>query len=177
MQTFIDRLCRGLEYLIAAALAAMVVLVFGNVVMRYLFNSGIMVSEELSRWLFLWGTFLGAVVALHDRAHLGVDLVLDKLPAGARRACLVLAHVLMLAIVVMLFRGAWEQVKINWDVTAPTTGWSMAIVHASAAVFAVLAALILSNDLVRMLRGREVPGAAPHGPDAAGAQDFINKTA
>jgi TRAP-type C4-dicarboxylate transport system permease small subunit len=177
MQTFIDRLCRGLEYLIAAALAAMVVLVFGNVVMRYLFNSGIMVSEELSRWLFLWGTFLGAVVALHDRAHLGVDLVLDKLPAGARRACLVLAHVMMLAIVVMLFRGAWEQVKINWDVTAPTTGWSMAIVHASAAVFAVLAALILSNDLVRMLRGREVPGAAPHGPDAAGAQDFINKTA
>lgn len=175
MQTFIDRLCRGLEYLIAAALAAMVVLVFGNVVMRYLFNSGIMVSEELSRWLFLWGTFLGAVVALHERAHLGMDLVLDKLPAAARRGCLVLAHLGMLAIVIMLFRGAWEQVKINWDVTAPTTGWSMAIVHASAAVFALLAVLVLVNDLLRLLRGREAP--AHHDPEVAAAQDFINKTA
>jgi hypothetical protein len=45
---------------IAACLAAMVVLVFGNVVLRYGFNSGIAVSEELSRWLFVWLTFMGA---------------------------------------------------------------------------------------------------------------------
>jgi hypothetical protein len=44
----------------------MVVMVFGNVVLRYAFNSGITVSEELSRWLFVWMTFMGAVVALKD---------------------------------------------------------------------------------------------------------------
>ena len=32
-------------------LAAMVVMVFGNVVLRYLFDTGIDVSEELSRYL------------------------------------------------------------------------------------------------------------------------------
>lgn len=64
MTWVIDRLCRALEFLIAAGLAVMVVLVFGNVVLRYGFNSGITVSEEVSRWLFIWGTFLGAVVAL-----------------------------------------------------------------------------------------------------------------
>lgn len=37
----------------------MVVLVFTNVVLRYALNSGIAVSEELSRWLFVWLTFLG----------------------------------------------------------------------------------------------------------------------
>ena len=42
----------------------MVVLVFGNVVLRYGFNSGITISEELSRWLLVWLTFLGAIVAL-----------------------------------------------------------------------------------------------------------------
>ncbi len=52
----------------------MVVLVFGNVVLRYAFNSGITVSEELSRWLFVWLTFVGAVVALRDHAHLGHGL-------------------------------------------------------------------------------------------------------
>ena len=66
----IARFCRAIDLLIAAALAVMVVLVFGNVVLRYALNSGIAVSEELSRWLFVWLCFLGAVVALRDGAHL-----------------------------------------------------------------------------------------------------------
>ncbi|RYY92651.1 MAG: hypothetical protein EOO24_28560 [Comamonadaceae bacterium] len=54
----------------------------------------------------------------------------------------------------MLARGGWEQVKINWDVAAPTTGWSMAIVHMASVVFAVVAALILLSDLARLFSGR-----------------------
>ena len=154
MNFLIDRLCRALEYVIAAALAVMVVLVFGNVVMRYAFNSGITLSEELSRWLFIWGTFLGALVALRERAHLGVDMVVARLPAWGRKLCMLATHLLMLTILAMLFKGAVDQSRINWDVTAPTSGWSMAIVHSSAAVFAALAALILLNDLARFLRGQ-----------------------
>ena len=67
--------CRVLDSLIAGALAVMVVLVFGNVLLRYIFNSGITVSEELSRWLFVWMTFLGAVSALKDHGHLGTDML------------------------------------------------------------------------------------------------------
>ena len=48
---------RLIDLLLAVALAIMVVLVFGNVVLRYGFNSGITTSEELSRWLFVWLTF------------------------------------------------------------------------------------------------------------------------
>ena len=73
LQTWIDRYCRLLSVLMVACLALMVVLVFGNVVMRYAFNSGFTLSEELSRWLFVWMTFLGAVVALNERGHLGTD--------------------------------------------------------------------------------------------------------
>ena len=71
MDKFVDKACKGIEFLIAFGLAIMVVLVFGNVVLRYGFNSGITVSEELSRWLFIWGTFLGALVALREPR--GVD--------------------------------------------------------------------------------------------------------
>ena len=61
-------------------LAVMVVLVFGNVVLRYGFNLGITVSEELSRLLFVWLTFLGAIVALREHGHLGVDMLVSRLP-------------------------------------------------------------------------------------------------
>lgn len=149
-----DALCRALEFLIAAALAVMVVLVFGNVVMRYGFNSGIVVSEEVSRWLFIWGTFLGALVALREHGHLGADVVVSRLPAWGKKACFLVGHLVMLAILYMLFSGAMEQTRINWDVTAPTTGWSMAVVYLSAVVFAVLAGLILVVDLARLFTGQ-----------------------
>ncbi len=66
LNAFIDRCCRWINLLIALALAVMVVMVFGNVVLRYAFNSGIAISEEVSRWLFVWITFLGAIVAVRD---------------------------------------------------------------------------------------------------------------
>ena len=56
-QTIINKYCKLLNVLIAAALALMVVLVFGNVVMRYAFNSGLTVSEELSLAVCLGDVF------------------------------------------------------------------------------------------------------------------------
>jgi TRAP-type C4-dicarboxylate transport system permease small subunit len=149
-----DGACRGLEAVIAAMLALMVVLVFGNVVLRYGFNSGITVSEEVSRWLFIWMTFLGAIVALREHGHLGVDMVVQRLPAVGKKICLALGHAVMLYIVWLLFQGSLAQARINWDVTAPTTGASMAIVYAAGLVFAVCAALILAIDLYRLLSGQ-----------------------
>jgi len=154
MNRWMDGACRGLEAVIAAMLALMVVLVFGNVVLRYGFNSGITVSEEVSRWLFIWMTFLGAIVALREHGHLGVDMVVQRLPAVGKKICLALGHVVMLYIVWLLFQGSLAQARINWDVTAPTTGASMAIVYAAGLVFAVCAALILAIDLVRLLSGQ-----------------------
>lgn len=154
MNRWIDGACRGIEALIAVMLAVMVVLVFGNVVLRYGFNSGITVSEEVSRWLFIWMTFLGAIVALRERAHLGVDMLVRRLPTLGRKVCLVVGHGVMLYIVWLLFQGSMMQARINMDVAAPTTGAPMAIVYASAITFAVCAALILVVDLVRLLRGK-----------------------
>jgi TRAP-type C4-dicarboxylate transport system permease small subunit len=152
--TFIDRICKFLEFLIALGLAIMVVLVFGNVVLRYGFNSGITVSEELSRWLFIWGTFLGAIVALREHGHLGVDMVVGRLPAWGKKICLLLGHAIMIFILVLLFKGSLEQAKINWDVTAPTTGWSMAIVYSVGCVFSVLAIPLMLLDLWKVVSGQ-----------------------
>jgi len=150
----VARLFAGIEALIALMLAVMVVLVFGNVVLRYGFNSGITVSEELSRWLFIWMTFLGAIVALREHGHLGVDMVVQHLPLWGKKACLIVGHALMLYMVWLLFQGSVAQTRINWDVTAPTTGASMAIVYSSGIVFSVLAAFILAADLWRLLCGQ-----------------------
>ena len=154
VQKFIDRYCRALAWLMVGSLVLMVVMVFGNVVMRYGFNSGITLSEELSRWLFVWMTFLGGVVALNERSHLGTDSLISRLPVGGRKLCLAASLLLMLFVCWLIFRGAWEQVKINWDSTSAVMETSMGYFYASGMVFAVLAAPILLLYLWRLLSGQ-----------------------
>jgi len=101
----INHYCRFLTFLCVISLAVMVVLVFGNVVMRYGFNSGLTLSEELSRWLFVWMTFIGAIVALEERTHLGTDMLVAKLSMTGKKICLGLTHLLMLFVCWLLVQG------------------------------------------------------------------------
>ena len=154
MNQLLDRYCRVLDAMTVLFLAIMVVLVFGNVVLRYAFNSGITVSEEMSRWLFVWLTFLGAIVAIKEHAHLGTDMLISKLGFTGKKVCAVLAHVMMLYVTWLLLAGSWSQAVINWDVEAPVTGLSMAIFYGAGVFFAISAGLLLARELYRILAGK-----------------------
>lgn len=154
MNRYIDRCARALELAIAGFLALMVVLVFGNVVLRYGFNSGIVISEELSRWLFIWLTFMGALVALRENAHLGTDMLVSRLPVGGKKTCLLVSQLCMLYINWLFFSGSLQQARINWDVLAPVSGGSMAIVYLSGVVFSLLAGALLLTQMLHTLFGR-----------------------
>src|SRR6185295_16533290 len=106
MRRLVDAYFHLLKGLIALCLLLMVILVFGNVVLRYGFNTGITVSEEVSRWLFVYLTFLGAIVALYERGHLGVDMLVRRLPRKGRIFCLFLSQVLMLWVTYLLLTGS-----------------------------------------------------------------------
>ena len=153
MKRLLDAYCRLLELAIVLALAVMVVLVFGNVVLRYVFNSGITLSEELSRWAFVWLTFLGAIIAVREGGHLGTDMLVGRLGVTGKKVCLVLAEALMLYACWLIFEGSLAQTKINFDVEAPVSGWSMAWLSGVGVVFAVSAAIFHFDKLARLFRG------------------------
>ena len=138
----------------ALALFVMVLLVFGNVVLRYAFNSGITVSEELARWLFVWVTFMGAVVALREHAHLGTDALVSRLPPAGKKVCLVLGHLTMIYVCWLVYQGSMAQTKINMDVLAPSSQLPLAIVYAAGVFFAISAALMLILDLWLLFTGQ-----------------------
>jgi len=180
-----------LKVIIAILLTAMVVLVFGNVLLRYAFNSGITVSEELARWLFVWLTFVGALVALREHGHIGIDSLVRRLPMLGRRACFVVSQILMLVVTWLLVDGSWKQTLINWDVRAPASGLSVAWFYGVGVVFGVVSGAIILANLYLVLSGRlsaddlvmvreseeddfELPPQIPEdgaadGPNAAGA--------
>lgn len=144
----------SIKIIMAVLLAAMVVLVFGNVVLRYVFNSGIAISEELSRWLFVWMVFLGAIVGMREHAHLGVDSLVKMLSPMGRKICFAVSHALMLYATVLLTEGSWKQTVLNWDTIAPASGLSVGLFYASGLVFGVATIPILLHDLYLLLSGQ-----------------------
>ncbi len=154
LNKLIEGYCKMLGLMIAASLAVMVVLVFGNVIMRYGFNSGITVSEELSRWLFVWLTFMGAIVAMKEGAHLGSDTLVSRMPLPVKKLFFVVGHALMLFVCWLLFKGALDQAIINLETTSAVMEASMALFYGCGVVTAVSMALILVHRLWRMLTGQ-----------------------
>jgi len=154
VQKLIDQICRLLSLVMVVFLGLMVLMVFGNVVLRYGFNTGITMSEELSRWLFVWMTFLGALVALRHHAHLGTDSLVSRLPVMGKKICLGLTHLLMLYLCWLMFSGAWQQTVINWTSTSAVMEARMGYFYASGLFFAVFAMLFILNDFWKLVSGQ-----------------------
>ena len=149
-----EGLFKAMRAFIAICLALMVIMVFGNVVLRYAFNSGITVSEELSRWLFIWMTFVGAVVALRNHAHLGMDSMVARLPPAGKKACFILSNILMLGCVVIFAKGSWDQTLINLETHAPATGLSSGWYYGVGLFFCVFAFPLLMRNIYKAVTGK-----------------------
>lgn len=154
MKRLIELYMIALKSIMAILLAGMVVLVFGNVVLRYLFDSGITVSDELSRWFFVWMVFLGGIVGIKEHKHLGIDSFVRSLSAGGKKALFLVSHVLMIGCSAMLLQGSWKQTLINLHVAAPATGLSTGFFYSTGIVFSVSAIIILGYEVWLVISGR-----------------------
>ena len=145
---------RTLEAFLALCMLAMVFMVFGNVVLRYGFGSSIVVSEELSRFAFLWMTFVGAVVAMHQGAHLGVDTLVSQLSRKGKMLCLFVSECLILVCCAMIFWGTLRQHEVNATTVAQVTGMSMIWVFGLGYFISVGITLLSVHKLWRLFTGR-----------------------
>lgn len=161
MHDWLTRAERAIEWAMALALAVMVALVFGNVVLRYVFNSGIAAAEELSRLMFVWLVFLGAFLALRQNAHLGLELVQARLSAPVRRACAVISHLLMLYALWLFLQGSWSQTVIGLETRSTVLGFPMALFAGAGLLCAVAMIAVVILNLVRIVIGHpqaQLPG-------------------
>lgn len=151
----IERLAvRTVEVVLVLLLAGMVVMVFANVVLRYGFNSGLNISEEMSRYFFVWLTFIGAILAFRDHAHVGVETFVRLLGPRGRIVCVVLSNLIVVICVAVLVWGTWKQHAINASMTAPVVGLSMIWVFGVTYVTGILIGLIAFGRMALALTGR-----------------------
>lgn len=161
MKRVSDLLERITEAIMAAMLAVMVGLVFGNVILRYIFSSGIVAAEEIARLMFVWLVFLGAALALRRQQHLGIDFLQSRLPVKVRRACAVVAHPLMLYALWLFVEGSWVQLLIGTQTYSTVLRFPMAFYAAAGFVPALAMMLTVLVNLWKILCGEpeaRIPG-------------------
>lgn len=154
MQRTIDLFYRLLEIILIFLLSGMAVMVFVNVIMRYAFNSGLTVSDELARYFFVWLTFIGAVVGFREYGHMGVETLVALLGRKGRIVCMAISNLLIIAVSVIFFWGTWKQLPINASMSAPVTGLSMAWVYGIGFFTGGCCVIIALERLVRIVTGR-----------------------
>jgi TRAP-type transport system small permease protein len=143
-----------LQIIMVACITVMLVMVFGNVVARIGFNTGWDLAEEVPRFAFVWMTFLGAIVGMRRRAHLGVDMVVQMLPVLGKRVCWGLSQAIMLVCCAYIFWGTYLQHDIIKGNASPVAQISMLWVQGVSYVTGIAISLICLSNLVRLFLGR-----------------------
>jgi TRAP-type C4-dicarboxylate transport system permease small subunit len=141
------------DVILVLLLATMTTMVFFNVVLRYGFGTGIDVSEEMSRFCFVWLIFLGAMGAMRRNMHMGFDLVVLLVQPQMRRALLAMANALILGVCVLILTGTVMQWHVNTTNSAPVTGLPMIWVFGVAVPMSVVIGLIAGTRMVGYLTG------------------------
>lgn len=160
MKRAVDLFFRALEWALVFLLAGMTIMVFANVVLRYGFGSGIDISEEMSRFFFVWLIFLGAIVAMRHNLHMGFDLVVGSVSKGVRRVLLTIANGLVLGVCVLILVGSLQQFHVNATNIAPVTRMPMIWVFGVLIPMSSLIGLMAGLRMLGYATGRltELPG-------------------
>ena len=128
LSSFDRALIRLNRWAVIAILAAMAVMVFANVALRFLTDNSILWVEEVSRYLMIWLTFLGAGLVLRYGGHVGIDTLQGALPKHATAIRLAIYALLLVFFVTMLWLGVRYSI-VAWGQTTPLMQIPIGVVY------------------------------------------------
>lgn|SRR5690554_70966 len=154
MQSAINWFYRFIEVVLVLLLTGMVVMVFGNVFLRYALNTGWQVSEELSRFFFVWVTFIGAVLTYREFEHIGIEILVARFSNSQRLFCMALSNLIIMGCSFVFAWGAWQQLGVNASMRAPVSGLSLAWLYGVGIFTGGCMSIIAAHRLLTVVTGK-----------------------
>ncbi|MBI2153015.1 MAG: TRAP transporter small permease [Candidatus Rokubacteria bacterium] len=143
MRRVADALAALTKAAVALAMGAMAAIISGEVFFRYVLNSSLYFSEELSRFCFIWAGFLGASLALREGGHIGVTVLVERLAPAVQRWLLFVARALVLVLLLVVIVAGASVLPDQWAQQTSTLGFSVFWFYLAVPVGALLMAVQL----------------------------------
>ena len=144
------------EIFLFVTIAGSVIIIFMQIVMRYVFNNSLSWSEELARYLFIWFSWLGISIGQRKGEHIVITMLTDRLRGIALTAVLLLKDLVTLGIlVVLIYYGAVVVMKqLDMGIVSVALKVPMDVIYASMPVGCFCMAVRLA---FRRVRGASAP--------------------
>ncbi|MEO8486560.1 MAG: TRAP transporter small permease [Betaproteobacteria bacterium] len=152
---------RAVDALAAAAFVGMFGCVFGQVIFRYFLGSPLVWSDELARYLFVWASFLGWIIAARRRSHLSIDMATTRMGPRGKAVIRLIGALAALAFAAILVFYGWRIMQRNLDVETTTLFFSMGVVYAIVPFAAIAVGLYALADLRAAFRAFAPAPEAP----------------
>lgn len=152
MDKLMDKLFKGIDYFTGILTGLMVVFVFLNVVLRTFFHSGLTWSEELSRYLFVFVTYIGAISAMRANAHLGVDTLISRMKPQVQMFLYVISQAIIGILMIILIQGSWRMVAQNTASKTAALGIPYSILYSVGIITGAAIAVMAVMNMIYALR-------------------------
>lgn len=146
---------QNIEKMLASILlSAIVLLIFANVIMRYVMNASLSWGEELTLWFFVWFVWLAVSYAFQNREHVRITVLRDLLNERVRLYADLVIDLLILAFLVMLTVECVKLIMLPFVASQNSVvlGLPIPILYASAPVGAALSSIRVVQSLIRTVR-------------------------
>ena len=142
------------KFVSCACVLVMAVLVFANVIARFVFNSPLAVADEMSCYLFVLMSFMGTAIAARKKAHLGLTIVTDKLSPSAAKKVQVLMYIIAAIFCLLIIIFGVEMVMSQYSLGQETATmqwpeWIYGLFVPIGAAFAMIAFLSVAVETAR----------------------------
>ena len=152
-----------LEICAATMLVTICVIVFAGVFFRYFLHIGLGWTEELSRYLQIWMTFIGATVAVKRWSHFQRTIINQWIPASAHTFTRVFSIVVVMALAGILIKNGIDITRVSWNQTSPIMSWNFGYLYIVVPVSGVLMEMFAARQLIAALKGGTHPPSIGHG--------------
>jgi len=171
MRKIAEAFITAMEWWTAFLLAAMVLVVALGVLFRYAFGAALVWYDEFASYLLVWLTFYGAVVASYRRRHIGLEVLVERLPSGWKRALELFAEACVFGFQIVLCYFGWVLTQKIGDETAVSLVWvKMRWVYSVLPISGALMLLVSGAELLRLSLGQASfgPAASPKNDQEGG---------
>jgi TRAP-type C4-dicarboxylate transport system permease small subunit len=107
MKTALRIFDKSINVVCAVTLASTFAIVVLNVVLRYVFRTGLAWSEEGARYLFVFMIFLGFIPNTRDSSHFQIAILTNALPEKFQKCVLLIKNGIFAALLVLMIKGAY----------------------------------------------------------------------
>lgn len=156
MKTILDKLEKFVLGILAILFAIMVIALFYQIIMRFIFESANTWSEELTRYSFIWMSMLGSSIATRRSRNMDVDFLVNLMPNKLKNINLLVTKSLIIAFLLVIIVYGINLVGITFKQLSPGLRLPMAYMYASVPTGGILMLIFTIEIIINDIKNSKV---------------------